>query len=65
MDPSEHPAIDFTKLTANIVSAYVIHHSLPSADLPAVIASVHVGLSWSLAIFEGAGGSNVDPESGL
>ncbi len=33
------------ELTANIVSAYVGHHSVQSADIPALIAQVHTALA--------------------
>src|SRR5256885_16837259 len=33
------------KLTASIVSAYVRHNSVPSAELPALIAQVHMALT--------------------
>jgi predicted transcriptional regulator len=39
MAQSEHPAIDFTELTADIVSVYVANNSVHRTDLPAVIAS--------------------------
>ena len=35
---------DLTQLTAEIVSAYVAHNSLPAAELPAVLTSVRVAL---------------------
>jgi predicted transcriptional regulator len=44
MAQSEHPAIDFTELTADIVSVYVANNSVHRTDLPAVIASVHAAL---------------------
>jgi predicted transcriptional regulator len=34
----------FIELTANIVSAYVSNHSVPSADIPALIGQVHSAL---------------------
>ena len=34
----------FIELTANIVSAYVSNHSVPSADIPALITQVHSAL---------------------
>ena len=34
----------FIELTANIVSAYVSNHSVPSADIPALISQVHSAL---------------------
>ena len=33
------------KLTASIVSAYVRHNSVPSAELPALIGQVHTALT--------------------
>jgi predicted transcriptional regulator len=33
------------KLTASIVSAYVSHNSVPSAELPALIGQVHAALT--------------------
>jgi predicted transcriptional regulator len=35
----------FMELTASIVSAYVRHNSVPSAELPALIAQVHTALT--------------------
>src|SRR5216684_2934017 len=35
----------FMELTASIVSAYVRHNSLPSAELPALIGQVHTALT--------------------
>jgi MucR family transcriptional regulator, transcriptional regulator of exopolysaccharide biosynthesis len=35
----------FIELTATIVSAYVSHNSVPSADLPALIGQVHSALT--------------------
>ena len=35
---------DLTQLTAEIVSAYVAHNSLPAAELPAVLNSVRIAL---------------------
>lgn len=34
----------YIELTANIVSAYVSNHSVPSADIPALIGQVHAAL---------------------
>ncbi|GJE31167.1 hypothetical protein LDDCCGHA_1343 [Methylobacterium oxalidis] len=36
---------DFVELAADIVSAYVTNNSLPVAELPALIASVHAALN--------------------
>jgi predicted transcriptional regulator len=35
----------FMELTASIVSAYVRHNSVPSAELPALIGQVHTALT--------------------
>ena len=35
----------FIELTASIVSAYVKHNSVPSAELPALIGQVHTALT--------------------
>jgi predicted transcriptional regulator len=35
----------FLQLTASIVSAYVRHNSVPSAELPALIGQVHTALT--------------------
>jgi predicted transcriptional regulator len=35
----------FVELTASIVSAYVRHNSVPSAELPALIGQVHTALT--------------------
>jgi predicted transcriptional regulator len=35
----------FIELTASIVSAYVSNHSVPSAELPALIGQVHAALT--------------------
>jgi predicted transcriptional regulator len=35
----------FMQLTASIVSAYVRHNSVPSAELPALIGQVHTALT--------------------
>lgn len=37
-------AANFTELTADIVSAYVCHHSVPATDLPILINQVHSAL---------------------
>ncbi|MGF3026536.1 MucR family transcriptional regulator [Methylobacterium aquaticum] len=39
------PPRDFTALAADIVSAYVANNSVPAADLPALITSVHASLT--------------------
>lgn len=41
---SEH-AENFTELAAHIVSAYVANNSVPAADLPDLIATVHQAVS--------------------
>jgi predicted transcriptional regulator len=38
-------ASTFMELTASIVSAYVGHNSVPSAELPALIGQVHTALT--------------------
>lgn len=38
-------SIDFVALSADVVSAYVSNNSVSTADLPALIAIVHVALS--------------------
>ena len=38
------PSTDLVQLTAEIIAAYVAHNSLPPAELPAVLNSVHVAL---------------------
>ena len=35
---------DFVGLSADVVAAYVSHNSVPQADLPSLIASVHTAL---------------------
>ena len=35
---------DFVNLSADVVAAYVSHNSVPPADLPSLIASVHTAL---------------------
>ncbi|GJD63770.1 MucR family transcriptional regulator [Methylobacterium frigidaeris] len=44
---SDHDAnpLDFVALAGSIVSAYVAHNSVPAADLPGLIASVHGALA--------------------
>jgi MucR family transcriptional regulator, transcriptional regulator of exopolysaccharide biosynthesis len=44
MPSSTSKSADPLDLTAEIVSAFVGHNSLPSADLPSLIHSVHAGL---------------------
>ncbi|MER2268169.1 MucR family transcriptional regulator [Methylobacterium oxalidis] len=44
-DETQGLSLDFVELAADIVSAYVTSNSLPVADLPALIASVHVALT--------------------
>ena len=34
----------FIELTANIVSAYVGHHSVPASDIPGLISQIHSAL---------------------
>ena len=38
MDQAEQKRVDFVELTADIVSSYVTHNSVQSADLAALIA---------------------------
>ncbi len=46
MSEEEHKSrADFIELAGDIVSAYVSNNSVPSADLPALISSVHAALS--------------------
>jgi predicted transcriptional regulator len=44
MDQSEQQSIDFTSITADIISSYVANNSVHRNELPAVIASVHAAL---------------------
>jgi predicted transcriptional regulator len=44
MNQPEQPASNLTELTAEIVSSYVTHNSVQSADLAALIAAVHGAL---------------------
>jgi predicted transcriptional regulator len=44
MDQTEQKRTDFVELTADIVSSYVTHNSVQSADLAGLIASVHAAL---------------------
>jgi predicted transcriptional regulator len=44
MDQPEQPSIDFTGITADLISSYVANNSVHQADLPAVIVSVHAAL---------------------
>src|SRR5690348_16773434 len=45
-DPMSDASSDkFIELTANIVSAYVSHHSVPASDIPGLISQVHTALS--------------------
>jgi predicted transcriptional regulator len=44
MDQPEQPSIDFASITADIISSYVANNAVHRADLPAVIASVHLAL---------------------
>jgi predicted transcriptional regulator len=44
MDQPGQPMIDFTELTANVVSAYVANNSVHFWNLPIIIASVHAAL---------------------
>ena len=44
MDQNEQPTIDFTELTAHVVSSYVAHNAVHRADLPTMIASVYGAL---------------------
>ncbi|MBF9235356.1 MucR family transcriptional regulator [Microvirga alba] len=49
MDLPQPPAVDFTGLTADIISAYVTKNSVRSADLPVLITSVHAALQGLVA----------------
>jgi predicted transcriptional regulator len=49
MNRPEQQSVDFTELTAHVVSSYVAHNSVQSADLPGVIASVHAALQGLVA----------------
>jgi predicted transcriptional regulator len=42
---NSEPAENFTELAAHIVSAYVANNSVPAADLPDLIATVHQAVS--------------------
>jgi predicted transcriptional regulator len=42
---SEENRAEFIDLTADIVSAYVSHNPVPSADLPGLIADIHGALA--------------------
>src|SRR5918997_2338061 len=44
MDQADQKRVDFVELTADIVSSYVTHNSVQSADLAALIAAVHGAL---------------------
>jgi hypothetical protein len=44
-DTSDNKMTDFLDLTSDIVSSYVANNSVPMADLPALIASVHSALA--------------------
>ena len=44
MDQAAQRRIDFVELTADIVSSYVTHNSVQSADLAGLIASIHAAL---------------------
>jgi predicted transcriptional regulator len=44
MDQADQKRVDFVELTADIVSSYVTHNSVQSADLAGLIASVHAAL---------------------
>lgn len=44
MSPSPSETADPLELTSDIVSAFVAHNSLRSAELPALIQAVHAGL---------------------
>jgi predicted transcriptional regulator len=56
---ADNPGDDsFIELTANIVSAYVSNHSVPSADIPALITQVHSALK---RVSDGATDIPVEP----
>ncbi len=42
---SEENRAEYIDLTADIVSAYVSHNPVPSADLPGLIAGIHAALA--------------------
>ncbi|MDR7035975.1 putative transcriptional regulator [Methylobacterium sp. BE186] len=45
MDEPQAQNLDFVELAGDIVSAYVSNNSLPVAELPALIVSVHAALN--------------------
>ena len=45
----------FMELTASIVSAYVRHNSVPSAELPALIGQLHTALTRVERAWRGTG----------
>jgi predicted transcriptional regulator len=49
MDQPEQTAVDFTSITADIISSYVANNSVHRNELPAVIASVHAALQGLVA----------------
>jgi predicted transcriptional regulator len=44
MDQPEQPIVDFTELTAHVVSSYVANNAVHRADLPTMIATVYGAL---------------------
>ena len=44
MNENDNTQLDITDLTADIVAAFVSHNSVPTADLPELIRSVHAAL---------------------
>jgi predicted transcriptional regulator len=44
MDQTEQPNVDFTELTAHVVSSYVANNAVHRADLPTMIATVYGAL---------------------
>ena len=45
MNEQPEPAVNLTDKVVDIVTAFVAHNSVPAADLPALIASVHTTLT--------------------
>ncbi|MBM6595177.1 MucR family transcriptional regulator [Microvirga pudoricolor] len=44
MDQTDQTKVDYTELTAHVVSSYVAHNAVHRADLPTMIASVYGAL---------------------
>jgi predicted transcriptional regulator len=49
MNQTNPPDLDFTSITADIVSSYVANNAVHPVDLPSVIASVHAALQGLVA----------------